>query len=100
VNVFVVEFVPRAARQLAEARDWWRSNRDKAPDAFDEDVSELLLTLEHMPLAVGARVAQRLGVRRAVLRRVRYNVYFRVDGQTVLILAVWHSSRGTVPDLN
>jgi plasmid stabilization system protein ParE len=96
--MFVVEFLPRAARQVAEARDWWRANRDKAPDAFDDDFSELVTTLEQVPLAVGAPVAQRRGVRRAVLRRVRYNVYFRVEETTVLILAVWHASRGTMPD--
>lgn len=97
--MFVVEFVPRAARQAAEAREWWVANREKAPEAFDEDFSSLLMLLETMPGAVGALVIQRPGVRRAVLRRVRHNVYFRVQDHTVLVLAVWHSSRGTPPEL-
>lgn len=97
--MFVVEFVPSAARQMAIARDWWRTNRNKAPDAFDEDMADLVTTLEHMPRAAGAAVAQRDGVRRAILRRVRYNVYFTVEEASVTILAVWHSSRGHVPSL-
>jgi plasmid stabilization system protein ParE len=97
--MFVVEFLPRAARQMVDAREWWREHREKAPDAFDEDFAGLLTMLEHMPRAEGAPVAQRPGVRRAVLRRVRYNVYFIVEESTVLILAVWHASRGTPPNL-
>jgi plasmid stabilization system protein ParE len=97
--MFVVEFVPRAARQAAEAEEWWHAHRDKAPHAFHEDLSELLTMLEHMPRAVGAAVNQRPGVRRAVLRRIRYAVYFTVEGSTVLILAVWHTSRGSMPEL-
>ena len=96
---FVVEFVPRAARQTAEAQEWWLANRDKAPNAFHEDFAELLTMLEHMPRAVGAAVNQRPGVRRAILRRVRCGVYFRVEDTTVLILAVWHTSRGEAPEL-
>ena len=35
--MFVVEFVPGAARQAADARDWWYAPREKAPAAFDDD---------------------------------------------------------------
>lgn len=95
--MFVVEFVPGAARQTARARDWWHANRDKAPEAFDEDFADLVAMLEHRPLAAGAAVVQREGVRRAMLRRVRYSVFFTVTEKTVTILAVWHSSRGDTP---
>ncbi len=38
--MFFVEFVPGAARQVADARDGWFANRDKAPFAFDEDLED------------------------------------------------------------
>ena len=47
--MFSVEFVPGAARQVADARDWWFANRDKAPLAFDEDLDDLIGLLEHAP---------------------------------------------------
>lgn len=97
--MFAVELVPAAARQAAAARDWWVENREKAPTAFDDDLSELVEWLAHAPHLVGVRVAQRPGVRRAVLRRARYYVYFMVEASTVTILAVWHASRGGEPDL-
>jgi plasmid stabilization system protein ParE len=97
--MFIVEFVPEAAAQAAEAQAWWRAHRDKAPFAFEDDLTELVTMLEQVPRAVGGSVSARPGVRRAVLRRVRYNVYFTVEASTVLIVAVWHASRGTLPDL-
>ena len=97
--MFVVELMPRAARQTAQAREWWRANRDKAPDAFDDDLADLLTALEHMPRAVGSLVNQRPGVRRALLRRVRYNVYFTIGESTVSIVALWHASRDTASKL-
>jgi plasmid stabilization system protein ParE len=38
-------------------------------------------------------------VRRVLLKRIRYYVYFEVsdDGARVSILAVWHASRGREP---
>jgi plasmid stabilization system protein ParE len=95
--VFSVEFVPAAARQVVEARDWWVENREKAPEAFDDDLDDLLVLLERVPRLVGVQVEQRPSVRRALLRRVRYHVYFTVGESAVTILAIWHASRGSDP---
>lgn len=97
--MFSVEFVPGAARQVADARDWWFANRDKAPFAFDEDLDDLVGLLEHAPRFVGMAVTQRPGVRRALMRRVRYYVYFTFTDETVTVLALWHSSRGSSPEV-
>jgi plasmid stabilization system protein ParE len=97
LTVFTIEFLPTAAQQAADARDWWYENRDKAPTAFDDDLSELVELLAQAPHWVGARVAQRPGVRRAVLPRVRYYVYFTIAEATVTIIAVWHTSRANQP---
>lgn len=89
------------ARQLAEARDWWRANRDKAPDAVDEELARILVRLEERPEFVGRPIEQDLAVRRVYLKRIRYYLYFRVvdDGARVEILALWHGSRRGGPEL-
>ena len=97
--MFSVEFVPGAARQIARVRDWWFTHRDKAPFAFDDDLDELIGLLEHAPRAIGVAVAQRAGVRRALMKRVRYYVYFTITDEIVTIVAVWHTSRGAPPAL-
>lgn len=98
--MFVVELVPGAARQVLRAADWWRANRDKAPDAFEAEFEELVVRLEEYPRAVGAPVEQRPGVRRALMRRTRYCVYFEVAVERVTIVAVLHASRAAVARLS
>jgi len=36
-----VEVSRRATRQLAAAEAWWLRNRDKAPEAFAQEIAEL-----------------------------------------------------------
>ena len=40
-----------------------------------------------------------LGIRRLHLGRVRYFVYYRVKGDELVVLSVWHSSRRSAPSL-
>jgi plasmid stabilization system protein ParE len=90
-----VQLTLQAARQLARAREWWLANREKAPRAFDDDMNALLLLLEERPTLVGRPLEQERAVRRVHLQRIRYYVYFQVDGdgEHVQILALWHASR-------
>jgi plasmid stabilization system protein ParE len=39
------------------------------------------------------------GVRRVVMRATRYHVYYRLDGEDVVVLAVWSAVRGRGPRL-
>jgi plasmid stabilization system protein ParE len=97
--MFQVVFTLRARRQLTAASRWWLEHRDKAPDAFEEDVSRGLATLAEQP-RLGERVAAKAGVHRIFLRRIGYFLYYRIaSGDTVEVLAVWHHSRGSGPPL-
>ena len=96
-----IELTAQAGQQLAQAREWWRANRDKAPHAFDDDVSALFSLLEGRPELVGRALEQEPAVRRVHLRRIRYYAYFRVvdEGERVQIVALWHTSRDGAPTL-
>ncbi len=39
------------------------------------------------------------GVRRVLMRRTRYHVYYRVTGETLEVLAIWYGARGEGPTL-
>lgn len=97
----VVRIAAPAARQIARARQWWLEHRDKAPSAFDDDVTELFARLEERPELVGRPIREALDVRRVYLRRIRYYVYFSIvdDGTSVNVLAPWHGSLGREPNL-
>jgi plasmid stabilization system protein ParE len=97
VNVRVTK---RAQAQIDRAARWWDENRDLAPEAFDEDLAEAFLLLSAEP-SVGAPVlrTRAQGVRRLHLARIRYHLYYRIRGDRVEVLALWHTSRGGGPSV-
>ena len=97
-----VRISPRAAAQIRRAADWWLEHRDKAPDAFADDLERGMELITSLP-AVGEPVPHpRLsGVRRLLLARIRYHLYYQHEpgSDTVDVLALWHTGRGTGPPL-
>jgi plasmid stabilization system protein ParE len=99
---FPIKIVPRAAREIAEAWDWWQANRQAAPTALDEELRRAFALISEQP-SVGARALNTKlgGVRRVYLSRVHYHLYYRFRSETEIIevLALWHASRGSGPDV-
>ena len=95
-----VRVTKRAQAQIDRAARWWDENRNLAPEAFDADLAEAFLILGAEP-GIGARVLRTSarGVRRLHLARIRYHLYYRVRGDQVDVLALWHTSRGRGPAL-
>lgn len=93
-----VLFSAKAA--IVEARNWWRSHREKAPFAFDEELERALELIARQP-EVGAKAQSPnlQGVRRLHLGRIHYYLYYRVGAASnrVEVLAIWHTSRGAQP---
>jgi hypothetical protein len=92
----------RAAKQIEKANDWWRAHRPAAPDAISEDLVEILDLLSVQPgLGLPATNVKLPGVRRVLLKRVGYYLYYRVSStlDTLELLAFWHSRRRTRPQL-
>jgi plasmid stabilization system protein ParE len=89
-----LEFTGAAWRQYRAAADWWHRHRDKAPDAFEDDVAVGLTLIRREP-GVGAPVpfARRKDVRRLHLERIRYDTYYRVVRDEVRVMAIRHASR-------
>lgn len=96
-----VDFTRRAAAQTEAATLWWRENRPLAPDALREELEQALQLIALQP-AIGAtaRNIRLAGVRRVLLSRVKYHLYYRiVDGppRSIEVLSLWHTSRGGNP---
>ena len=95
-----VRLTKRAQAQIDRAANWWDDNRPLAPEAFDEELSEAFLLLAVEP-GIGVPVinTQTPGVKRLHLARIHYFLYYRVRGEEVQVLRIWHTSRGTDPRL-
>lgn len=81
---------------------WWRQHRTAAPRLFLIELKrafELVRSQPHLGQPVVG--AGSVGVRRVQLRRSRYYVYYEAveDEGVVNIHAVWHTSRGSTPDV-
>ena len=79
-----------AERDLEEAEDWYNRQRPGLGAEFREFVSDLFERLSETP-----KLYPRVNgeVRRAVLRRFPYLVYFVIDDSKVVVLACLDSRR-------
>jgi plasmid stabilization system protein ParE len=92
--------VPTARRHIETAAGWWRANRQGAPRLFREELSRAFdLITEQPDIAPIASEVDVASVRRFHLSRIRYHLYYRRRGDAVEVLALWHSSRGSAPEL-
>lgn len=81
---------PQADADLLEARTWYDAQEAGRGAAFFEAVSATVHRIAEMPLAFPLVDCQ---LRRALLRRFPYSVYFQVRADYILIVAIMHNSR-------
>jgi plasmid stabilization system protein ParE len=99
---YAVALTPRAKKHFAASERWWRANRPAASDLFLEELEACGRDLKTSPQRAGLyRITNGREVRRILLPRTRYHVYFQVNesARAVFILAIWHASRGRAPTL-
>ena len=95
-----VKIASRAAKQVQKAAEWWEQNRPAAPGAIGADFGEAVALLAEQP-GMGSKYegARAPGIRRLFLGRVGYFIYYKVNGDTLQVLALWHASRDHQPAL-
>ena len=81
---------PAAEADLAEAKAWYERQQRGLGEDFLQCVEEALGRIRMLPEAY-REVAP--GVRRVVVRRFPYGVYFRVDLSQIAVLAFYHCKR-------
>lgn len=85
-----------AQADIISAFNWYNSQASLGDD-FLESLDNQLTFIQNNP---EARQAIDLDIRRAVLTRFPYNIYYRFFENTVYVLAVWHGKRDLSPLLN
>jgi plasmid stabilization system protein ParE len=91
----------RAAREIRAASKWWDENRPAAPDAFRDAIDKAFELIRTQPeIGAVATNVKLSGVRRILLSKVQYYLYYREKStpHAVEVVAIWHTSR--YPDLN
>lgn len=92
--------VPTAERHIRAASRWWYENRRGALGLFQEELTKAFdLITTHPRIAPLAQDLRARDVRRFHLSRIHYHLYYRVRTDVIDVLALWHASRGSTPNL-
>lgn len=98
---FRVQLSPQARAQISTINRWWAENRAGAPTLVVAEFEMAIKQLSALPESGRPHDANRPQVRKLLLPRSRYHLYYETDStnQIVTVLAVWHASRGRGPRL-
>lgn len=81
---------PAAAEDLEEARFWYEAQRPGLGAEFLDAVEQVLSAVQEMP---GRFKVAHGEMRRALVRRFPYCVFFRVRGEDVVVVGCFHGRR-------
>ena len=87
---YVLVFRPEVRDDLRDAHDWYESQQAGLGDEFIDCVDDLLNQIGMMPESYAIVY---LDIRRAVIRRFPYAVYYRVISSRVVVTAIFRGRR-------
>ena len=97
-----VVLVDEDEQQLKSIDQWWVANRQASPDLFLDELAGAIDLLSELPdIGSPFKRTNRPGIRRLLLRRSKYCIYYFHDRHRsmVYILAIWSTFRGSDPRL-
>lgn len=85
-----VVFQPDAQEEMDHAYAWYEGQRPGLGEAFLAAVREVLTRIQEHP-----EMYEQLyrGLRRGLTRRFPYAIFYRVEANRIVVVAVFHSSR-------
>lgn len=87
---YVLVFRPEVREELDEAYNWYESQQPGLGDDFLDCVDEILNRICQIPESFPVVYRD---VRRAVVQRFPYVVYYRIVSSRVVVTAVFHGRR-------
>ena len=89
-----LEFRPSARTDFDEAADWYEIQRPglrfEFVQAVDSVLANILRSPNAFPIVHGSKA------HRALVHRFPYAIYFSADDQTIVVYAVFHTSRNPI----
>lgn len=85
-----VEFLPEADKEFREAARYYESEAAGVGLSFIAAVHKAVDEVVELPLATQI---QRAGIRKKVLRHFSYNLFYAIETDTIVIVAVAHQRK-------
>ena len=86
----IIRFTPQADAELAEARQWYARQRENLDVEFMQRIDESLSRIARNPNSYP--IVYRT-LRRAIVRRFPFAVFYQVIADEIEVVAVFHSRR-------
>jgi plasmid stabilization system protein ParE len=96
VKKWRVSIRARADADLRQARDWYEQQRPGLGDEFLISVADVMLRLEREPKQTAFYYRD---FRRLITGRFPYKVFYRVEGNLVIVFRVLHAGRDHAREL-
>jgi plasmid stabilization system protein ParE len=94
-----VLFSARARREAQRISEWWANNRLYAPNLFTDELGLALELIKATP-GLGTMYESAHGaVRRVLLPRTRYHVYYAREQKVIVVVSIWGAQRKRGPKL-
>jgi len=85
-----VRFLTTAWLEAVEAREWYASRRDLLGIAFFREMERQIQNIADNPMRFPVIYND---VRRAILMKFPYILYFKIENESAIVIACFHSSR-------
>lgn len=86
----IIRFIPEADAELAEARQWYAQQQPDLDLEFMDEIDDALSRVVRNPQLYPIVYST---LRRAVVRRFPFAMFYEVTADTIQIIAVFHSRR-------
>jgi plasmid stabilization system protein ParE len=83
---------PRCEKMLSEATRYYTDKN--LPEQAIELAGKFRQIVKLLELMPGIGTSWKSGIKTMLIRKYRYNVYYRENETTIDILGIWHTSRG------
>ena len=90
--IYRLEIRPAATRDVFEAAQWYDQKQSGIGHEFSAHILAAIESMAQTPLVHAIR-NKRKKVRWFIPSRFPYKIYYRVEGEVVVVLAVIHSAR-------
>ncbi len=87
---YVLVFRPEVREELDEAYNWYENQQTGLGDDFVNCIDDILNLICQMPESYPIVYRD---IRRSVVRRFPYAVYYRIVSSRVIVTAIFHSRR-------
>jgi plasmid stabilization system protein ParE len=87
---YALVFRPEVREEINEAYNWYESQKIGLGDEFLDCVDEILNRISQMPESYAVVYKD---IRRVIVRRFPYAVYYRVVSSRVIVTAIFHSKK-------